>query len=232
VNGSVDPKSILVVVAAFNEACVIGRVIADLRETYPNVVVVDDGSSDATAACAVAAGAVVLRHPVNLGQGAALQTGIIYALARRAAFVATFDADGQHSSADIARMVRAPTEHNAEVALGSRFLGNAVGMSLSRRITLRSAVLFTRLTTGLRVTDAHNGLRLFTRAAALKIRITQNRMAHASEISDQIVRHQLKYIEVPVTITYTDHSRVKGQTLLGAADIIGELVLGKLARGN
>jgi polyprenyl-phospho-N-acetylgalactosaminyl synthase len=232
VNGSVDPKSILVVVAAFNEVCVIGRVIADLRETYPNVVVVDDGSSDATAACAVAAGAVVLRHPVNLGQGAALQTGIIYALARRAAFVATFDADGQHSSADIARMVRALTEHNAEVALGSRFLGNAVGMSLSRRITLRSAVLFTRLTTGLRVTDAHNGLRLFTRAAALKIRITQNRMAHASEISDQIVRYQLKYIEVPVTITYTDHSRVKGQTLLGAADIIGELVLGKLARGN
>lgn len=231
-NGSVDPKSILVVVAAFNEACVIGRVIADLRETYPNVVVVDDGSSDATAACAVAAGAVVLRHPVNLGQGAALQTGIIYALARRAAFVATFDADGQHSSADIARMVRALTEHNAEVALGSRFLGNAVGMSLSRRIALRLAVLFTRLTTGLRVTDAHNGLRLFTRAAALKIRITQNRMAHASEISDQIVRHQLKYIEVPVTITYTDHSRVKGQTLLGAADIIGELVLGKLARGN
>ena len=231
-NGSVDPKSICVVVAAFNEACVIGRVIADLRETYPNVVVVDDGSSDATAACAVAAGAVVLRHPVNLGQGAALQTGIIYALARRAAFVATFDADGQHSSADIARMVRALTEHNAEVALGSRFLGNAVGMSLSRRITLRLAVLFTRLTTGLRVTDAHNGLRLFTRAAALKIRITQNRMAHASEISDQIVRHQLKYIEVPVTITYTPHSRVKGQTLLGAADIIGELVLGKLARGN
>jgi polyprenyl-phospho-N-acetylgalactosaminyl synthase len=232
VKGSVDPKSILVVVAAFNEACVIGRVIADLRETYPNVVVVDDGSSDTTAACAVAAGAVVLRHPVNLGQGAALQTGIIYALARRAAFVTTFDADGQHSSADIARMVRALTEHNAEVALGSRFLGNAVGMSLSRRITLRSAVLFTRLTTGLRVTDAHNGLRLFTRAAALKIRITQNRMAHASEISDQIVHHQLKYIEVPVTITYTDHSRVKGQTLLGAADIIGELVLGKLARGN
>ena len=231
-NGSVDPKSVRVVVAAFNEACVIGRVIADLRETYPNVVVVDDGSSDATAACAVAAGAVVLRHPVNLGQGAALQTGIIYALARRAAFVATFDADGQHSSADIARMVRALTEHNAKVALGSRFLGNAVGMSLSRRITLRLAVLFTRLTTGLRVTDAHNGLRLFTRAAALKIRITQNRMAHASEISDQIVRHQLKYIEVPVTITYTPHSRVKGQTLLGAADIIGELVLGKLARGN
>jgi glycosyltransferase involved in cell wall biosynthesis len=232
VHGSVDPKSILVVVAAFNEAGVIDRVIADLRETYPNVVVVDDGSSDATAACAVAAGAVVLRHPVNLGQGAALQTGITYALAQGGAFVVTFDADGQHSSVDIARMVRALTEHKAEVALGSRFLGKTVGMSLSRRITLRLAVYFTRLSTGLRVTDAHNGLRLFTRAAARKIRITQNRMAHASELLDEIARHKLKYVEVPVTITYTDHSRAKGQTLLGGADILGELVLGKLARGN
>src|SRR5947207_2563577 len=151
-HGSADAKSIFVVVAAFNEAWGIGRVIEDLRQTYSNVVVVDDGSSDFTADCALAAGAVVLCHPVNLGQGAALQTGITYALARGGAFVATFDADGQHSSADIAAMRRALTEHKAEVALGSRFLGNAVGMSRSRRIMLRLAVLFTRLTTGLRVT--------------------------------------------------------------------------------
>lgn len=231
-HGAVDANSILVVVPAFNEVSVIGRVVENLRETYPNVVVIDDGSSDATAACAIAAGAVVLRHPVNLGQGAALQTGITYALARGSAFVATFDADGQHDSAAIATMMRALTEHNAQVALGSRFLGNTVGMSLSRRVMLRLAVLFTRLTTGVRITDTHNGLRLFTRAAARKIRITQNRMAHASEILDQIVRHKLTYVEAPVTITYTDHSRAKGQTLLGAADIIGELILGKLGRGN
>ena len=231
-HGLVDTSSIFVVVPGFNEGSVIRRVIEDLRETYPNVVVVDDGSSDATAAHATAAGAIVLRHPVNLGQGAALQTGITYALARGGAFVATFDADGQHASADIARMVRALTDSKAQVALGSRFLGNTVGMSMSRRIMLRLAVLFTWLTTGVRLTDAHNGLRLFTRVAACKIRITQNRMAHASEILDQIVRHKLTYVEVPVTITYTDHSRAKGQTLLGAADIIGELILGKLARGD
>lgn len=232
VRGSVDANNVLVVVPAFNEAAVIGGVIENLCETYPNVVVVDDGSSDATAACAVAAGATVLRHPINLGQGAALQTGITYALDRGSAFIATFDADGQHAAADIATMVRTLTEHNAEVALGSRFLGNTVGMSLSRRMMLRLAVLFTRLTTGARLTDAHNGLRLFTRAAACKIKITQNRMAHASEILHQIMRHKLRYVEVPVTITYTDHSRAKGQTLLGAADILGELILGKLARGD
>jgi len=232
VDRSFDAKGIVVVVAAFNEASVIGRVIEELRRTYSSVVVVDDGSSDATADRALAAGATVLRHPVNLGQGAALQTGITYALAQGCAFVATFDADGQHASADIALMARALIGHNAEVALGSRFLGNAVGISLSRRIILRLAVALTRLTTGLRVTDAHNGLRLFTAAAARRMKITQNRMAHASEILAQIARHRLRFVEVPVTITYTDHSRAKGQTLLGAADIIGELVLGKVARGN
>jgi glycosyltransferase involved in cell wall biosynthesis len=232
VKRSVDPQTIIVVIAAFNEACLIGRVIGELRQTYPNVVVVDDGSSDSTAARALASGAIVLRHPVNLGQGAALQTGITFALAKGGEFVATFDADGQHASADIARMVHALMEHNAEVAIGSRFLGKAVGIPLARRMLLRFAVLFDRLTTGLKVTDAHNGLRVFTRGAARKIKITQNRMAHASEILDQIARHKLRYVEVPVTISYTDHSLAKGQTLLGAADIVGDLVLGKLASGN
>ena len=227
-----DPHVIIVVIAAFNEADVIGPVVRDIRQSYPNVVVVDDGSSDGTAACALASGAVILRHPVNLGQGAALQTGITYALARGGEFVVTFDADGQHACADIARMVRALIEHDAEVALGSRFLGKAVGISTARRILLRLAVLFTRLTTGLKVTDTHNGLRVFTRAAARKVKITQNRMAHASELLDQVARHKMSYVEVAVTISYTNHSRAKGQTILGAADIFGDLVLGKLARGN
>jgi len=227
-----DPHVIIVVIAAFNEAGVIGPVVRDIRQSYPNVVVVDDGSSDGTAACALASGAVILRHPVNLGQGAALQTGITYALARGGEFVVTFDADGQHACADIARMVRALIENDAEVALGSRFLGKAVGISTARRILLRLAVLFTRLTTGLKVTDTHNGLRVFTRAAARKVKITQNRMAHASELLDQVARHKMSYVEVAVTISYTNHSRAKGQTILGAADIFGDLVLGKLARGN
>ena len=227
-----DPHVIIVVIAAFNEADVIGPVVRDIRQSYPNVVVVDDGSSDGTAACALASGAVILRHPVNLGQGAALQTGITYALARGGEFVVTFDADGQHACADIARMVRALIENDAEVALGSRFLGKAVGISTARRMLLRLAVLFTRLTTGLKVTDTHNGLRVFTRAAARKVKITQNRMAHASELLDQVARHKMSYVEVAVTISYTNHSRAKGQTILGAADIFGDLVLGKLARGN
>ena len=232
VERSVDTRTIIVVIAAFNEASTIGDVVRNLRENYPNVVVVDDGSTDGTGGCALASGAVVLRHPVNLGQGAALQTGITYALAQGGEFVVTFDADGQHTSADLAIMMRALIRNDAEVALGSRFLGKAVGISKARRTLLRSAVLLTRLITGLKVTDAHNGLRIFTRTAARKIKISQNRMAHASELLDQIARHKMRYVEVAVTISYTRHSVAKGQTLLGAADIIGDLVLGKLARGN
>jgi polyprenyl-phospho-N-acetylgalactosaminyl synthase len=232
VKRSVDTRTIIVVIAAFNEASIIGDVVRDLRQNYPNVVVVDDGSTDGTGCCALASGAIVLRHPVNLGQGAALQTGITYALAQGGEFVVTFDADGQHTSADVAVMVCTLIQNDAEVALGSRFLGKAVGISKARRTLLQSAVLLTRLTTGLKVTDTHNGLRVFTRTAARKIKISQNRMAHASELLDQIARHKMRYVEVPVTISYTRHSVAKGQTLLGAADIIGDLVLGKLARGN
>jgi glycosyltransferase involved in cell wall biosynthesis len=223
-------SQIIVVIAAFNQAGVIGGVVREVRQSYPNVIVVDDGSSDGTAACALASGAVVLRHPVNLGQGAALQTGITYALVGGGEYIVTFDADGQHACADVAGMVRALIEHDSEVALGSRFLGKAVGISIARRVLLRLAVLLTRLTTGLKATDAHNGLRVFTRAAARKIKITQNRMAYASELLDQIARLKIRYVEVPVTISYTSHSRAKGQILLGVADIIGDLVLGKLAR--
>src|SRR5258706_10031395 len=96
-----------VVIAAYNEAGVIARVITDVRRRGYPVVVVDDGSADATAEVAAEAGAVVINHPVNLGQGAALQTGIEYALAEGADFVVTFDADGQHRADDIAGLLHA-----------------------------------------------------------------------------------------------------------------------------
>src|SRR5262245_53500219 len=96
-----------VVIAAFNEARAIRRVVAELVSLPYRVVVVDDGSSDATAQIAARDGAEVLKHPINLGQGAALQTGIDYALLRGASHVVTFDADGQHRAEDIAVLLAA-----------------------------------------------------------------------------------------------------------------------------
>jgi glycosyltransferase involved in cell wall biosynthesis len=200
-----------VVVPAYNEARVVAGVIAELKRDVHRIVVVDDGSSDSTAEMAAECGAIVLRHPINLGQGAALQTGIEFALARDAELIVTFDADGQHRTADVARLIDALEAEGADFALGSRFLGSAANIPSLRRMLLRVATLFTRLTTGLALTDAHNGLRAMTRRGALRIRLRQNRMAHASEILSQIAVSGLKYVEVPVTIDYSGYSLAKGQ---------------------
>ncbi len=215
---------------AFNEAPVICEVIAPLRRAGHEVVVVDDGSSDGTADAALAAGAVVLRHAVNLGQGAALQTAIEYCLEQGARYICTFDADGQHDPADIPRLFAAMKEKQADVVLGSRFLGQAPRMPVSRRLLLKAAVAFMRLYGGLRLTDAHNGLRLLTRDAASRFEIRQARMAHASEMVRKCHKAGLRIIEVPCTIRYTDYSLSKGQGGLGSINILLDLFLERLHR--
>jgi len=221
---------IWVVIAAFNEAAVIGEVVAQVVSRYPKTVVVDDASADHTAALASQAGAVVVRHPINLGQGAALQTGITFALSGGAKYIVTFDADGQHQVGDVDPMIEALGEARADVALGSLFCGQTLGAPWSRRALLRLAVLFTVATTRLKLTDAHNGLRVFTRAAAAKLSIRQNRMAHASEILRQISHHRMRYIEVPVTIRYTRYSLSKGQGIGDALNILADLFIGRFVR--
>jgi polyprenyl-phospho-N-acetylgalactosaminyl synthase len=225
-----DEDNVWIVIAAFNEERMIGSVVGGLGAVYRNVVVVDDGSSDRTVAVAAAAGAITLRHPINLGQGAALQTGMVYALARGADFIVTFDADGQHRVEDIARLLGALSGAGADVACGSRFLGTAVAMPLSRRLALRMAALFTSMTVGIKVTDAHNGLRAFTSDAVRKIEIKQNRMAHASEIIWQIKAKHLRLIEVPVTILYSEYSLAKGQRLSNSLNILLDLLGGRFLK--
>jgi glycosyltransferase involved in cell wall biosynthesis len=219
-----------VVVPAFNEASTIGRVVQALVSAYPRVVVVDDGSTDDTAGRARAAGATVLRHVLNRGQGAALETGLQYGVRSGARVLVTFDADGQHLPEDIPRLVAPILEGRAEVVLGSRFRGTTEAMPPARRLVLRGAILFTRLTSGLRVTDAHNGLRAFSRRAAQTIEITLDRMAHASELLDQIRRSRLSYVEVPVRIRYTAYSRGKGQSSLAAIPVAVDYLLGRVLK--
>ncbi len=221
---------IAVVIAAYNEGLALGDVIRGLDGLCRWAIVVDDGSSDDTYEVAVRAGAHVLRHPLNLGQGAALQTGIDYAAKLGADFIVTFDADGQHAASEIAPMVQKLLDTNADIVLGSRFLGRTVNMPRSKAITLWLAIRFSRLTTGLKITDTHNGFRVLTRAAAKRLRIRQNRMAHASELLDEIAAKKLRYVEFPVTITYTPYSMAKGQRILNSISIVKDQVVGRLAK--
>lgn len=221
-------SGLYVVIAAFEEAATVADVVSDLLQEYPHVIVVDDGSSDDTGARAVAAGATVLRHILNRGQGAALQTGITYSLRQGAGMVVTFDADGQHEQGDIRSLVAPIRSGEVEITLGSRFLGDAHDISWRRRVLLRGGIAFTWLSTGLWLSDTHNGMRAFSRRAAATLDVQLDRMAHASELIDQVRCCGLPFREIPVTVRYTAYSRSKGQGGTAALRIAWDYLLGKL----
>lgn len=223
-----------VVIPAFNEEETIKGVVRDVQKLCSNIVVVDDGSEDGTYSQAKQAGATVFRHILNRGQGAALATGIVYALSKGANVIVTFDADGQHDPSDIDKLIEPILQGKAEVVLGSRFIMSNVkyqmsNMPFTRLIILKLAQLHQWFFTGLKVTDTHCGLRAFSRRAAEKIVITQDRMAHASEILEEIARHKLSFIEIPVHVRYTAYSLEKGQRgFTGSIKILYDFFVGKL----
>ncbi|MDR6862270.1 glycosyltransferase family 2 protein [Phycicoccus sp. 3266] len=219
-------EEVWLVVPLYNEAAVIGEVVRQARAVFPNVVCVDDGSGDDSAQEAERAGAVVVRHPVNLGQGAALQTGFEYALAVPGMrWVVTFDADGQHQVQDVVAMLDKARTEQLDVVFGSRFLDDRTEAGVLKKLVLRAAVAYTNLTTSTKLTDAHNGLRVISRDVVSRVNITQNRMAHASELVAQIGALDVRYGESPVHVLYTDYSRSKGQSLWNAVNILVELML-------
>ena len=184
---------------AYNEASVIASTVRPLVEAGFSVVIVDDGSSDGTWEAIQQLPVYCLRHPINLGQGAALQTGMSFALRQGADYVVHFDADGQHRIADIDVVLKPVLDGEVEVALGSRFLqrASAAAVPVRRRLFLRGATYVNFVLTGVLLTDAHNGLRSLTRRAAQHIQFREHGYAHASEILHQIRSHHLAYAERP-----------------------------------
>lgn len=236
---------IAILMPAYNEERRVARTLAELAEVLGEgathavtVFLVDDGSEPPVDEATLAASAgglevVFARHGVNLGQGAALETARRLALredaqrapARYDAFV-TMDSDGQHRAEDVVRLADAVMA-GADVALGDRFAGGSL-VPPSRVALLRLARVFERLTTGLALSDAHNGLRAFGRSALERVHITQNRMAHATELTRTISRAGLRVVEVPVSVRYTETTLAKGQRASGAVAILLDLLHGFL----
>jgi polyprenyl-phospho-N-acetylgalactosaminyl synthase len=221
--------NIVAVIPAYNEEGRIEHAVRDAAQFVSSVIVVDDCSKDATQEKALAVGARVLRHMINRGQGAALQTGMHCALHELDAdIIVHFDADGQMQGKDIPAMVDPIIHSNAEVSLGSRFLGKESNMPFVRRwLTLKPAIIFTKLISGIKVSDTHNGFRALSRKAAKKVNIKLDRMAHASEILDQIKMHNLTYTEVPVEILYSQETLAKGQSFSSGFTILKDFFKNK-----
>ncbi|SFQ44561.1 Glycosyl transferase family 2 [Amycolatopsis arida] len=227
----VDHQDTWLIVPVYNEGPVVGDVIREVRKVFPNVVCVDDGSADNSAEEVRRAGAHLVRHPVNLGQGAALQTGIEYARSRPGAqYFVTYDADGQHQVADVERMVERLRTEPLDIVVGTRFHGDTSHIPWLKRLVLKTVVALSPRLRKLELTDAHNGLRAFNLRVAREMAITLNGMGHASQIVELIATHGWRVAEEPVTILYTEYSMAKGQSLINGVNIVFDSVLRTNAR--
>lgn len=195
-----------ILIPAYNEEISLRAVIDDLQqEGWNHILVVCDGSLDATESVARAQGVTVVSLVMNRGQGAALRAGFEYLQSSvHPRIIVTFDADGQHHAEDVANVIRPIGEGRADIVLGSRFLHPDSQVPLARKIILKLGLLYTMLVSDIFLTDTHNGFRAFNEKAYTALKITQRGMEHASEIIDQIKQKRLRFVEVPVLITYNE----------------------------
>ena len=222
--------NVAIIMPVYNEGKVIRGVLQNTLKHYKYVICVNDGSGDNSSEEIEKTDAYLVEHPINMGQGAALQTGIEFARQFPVEYFVTFDADGQHRLEDVKSMLGEIKSGNYDIILGSRFLGEAINMTRSKYIILKLAIWFSNATTGLKLTDTHNGLRVFNRRVAQEMQITMSDMTHASEILEIIADKQYRYKEIPVTIEYTDYSKGKGQSAINAINIGFDTLLRKIGR--
>jgi glycosyltransferase involved in cell wall biosynthesis len=213
------------ILPAWNEAKNIETVIADLRAYVDEIIVVDDGSTDETVKLAKKGGAIVLEHPINRGQGAALQTGNDYAITHGSDIVIHFDADGQFLAQEIPDLILPLLNNQADIVFGSRFLSKKTDFPFSKKyLIMPLAKIFTRYCLGIKLSDPQSGLRALNRLALAKIHITNRAMAHASEIQIAAIKNNLRLAEVPITVIYKHF----GQKIGGGWQIIKDLLVNKI----
>jgi glycosyltransferase involved in cell wall biosynthesis len=223
-----DQPLVAVVMAAYNEAGSVGPLLDTLPESVCGLrvcpIVVDDGSSDETAAHARSAGAVVGTHRRNLGQGDALRTGFELAKRLDARVVVTMDADGQHDPAELPALVGPVVAGEADYVQGSRFLGRYDDAGGARDLGIRGFTRLITLLTGTEITDCTNGYRAIDGAALARLRLVEDRFS-ASEIIIQAAGRRLRILEVPVHIRSREvGSSKKPRGLRYASGFLGAIV--------
>ena len=221
-----DNSNVCVIVPIFNEEQVVRSIVQSLVAERFTTVIVDDGSSDNSLQSISDLSVKILKHSTNFGQGAALQTGFEFAKKNpNLEIFVTFDADGQHQTKDIKNIIAPIKENKVDIVFGTRFQDDKTQMPLLKRIILKLAIKYTNLSTGVPLTDAHNGFRAMNRTALNEMKLNLNGMAHASEIVTVAHKANLRVAEIPVEILYTKYSKAKGQSILNSINILSDLFL-------
>lgn len=227
-------KKGLIILPGYNEAEVINGVLAQiLKETKKHkqykldIILVNDGSKDATAEIAIKHPVTVVSHLVNMGSGAATRTGLKYAKINNYDYAVTIDADGQHSTKDLISVIKKLNSEDFDLVIGSRLM-NSKGMPIIRVVGNKTLNFATRVILGVGVTDSQSGLKAFSRNAIEKIEIRANGFEFCSEIVWRAKQQDLKITEVPIKAIYTDYSLQKGQNNINALRIIKNLLKQKM----
>jgi glycosyltransferase involved in cell wall biosynthesis len=228
----VHPGRVFAIVPAYQEAQALPATVRDVLALGYSVVVVDDGSRDDTEEALLGLPIHYLKHAANLGQGAALQTGMDYAVSQGAEILIHFDADGQHPANRIPDLIRPITAGECDVVLGSRFLRreDRALVPWKKRLALRVGIVVSGILTGVWLSDTHNGFRALSRQAAMRIRLRENGFAHATEILACLRSTGLRYREAPVGIRYTAYSIRKGQPVSNGLNVVMDLLLSRVLR--
>ncbi|MEM8898695.1 MAG: glycosyltransferase family 2 protein [Bacteroidota bacterium] len=215
-----------VLIPTYNEAEVIRSTVEDVLQHGYEVVLIDDGSTDNTRESVSGLPITYLRHKTNLGQGAALESGMAYARKHQPEVIVHFDADGQHAAADIEALIQPILQGKSDVVQGSRFLSPSSSESIPfpRILLLKLAVVFHGLFTGIWLSDAHIGLRALHYRAYKQIQFSLNGMGHATEFLMEVKKHRLSISEVPASVAYTPYSLKKGKGLKSAMKILREVI--------
>lgn len=196
-------KKIIVVIPAFNEEGKIYDVVQNVRKFVDEVIVVNDHSADRTAEKAGKAGARVITHVLNRGQGAALETGTQIALRHGADIIVHFDADGQFLAEEIDELVKPLMRDEADICMGSRFMEIPSNMPAMKKYCIMPlARLIIRILYGAVLTDPQNGFRAFNRKFGERLEIENDGAAHCTEIIVHTLKGPWRFKEIPVTVNY------------------------------
>ncbi len=221
-----EKKDFWAVIPAYNEEKNISSIIKRAKKYAGNIVLVDDGSKDRTLKLAQNAGAIVLKHIVNLGKGSALKTGCDFAVKNGAKYIVALDADAQHNPEDIPRFLE--KLDNYDIVFSYRKLSKKMPFVLRFGNWFISVIV--KVLYGVNLNDTQCGFRAFTREAYKKIRWNASDYSMESEMISRVGKQRLKYAQIPIETIYSD--KYKGTTVIDGMKIVISMVWWKLLNGN